>query len=863
MTMIFVTYMLIFQQLIVVLLLISEQVHYVVSTSSSSTTTCDMRRLHTPCFGPAIDDCGCSSSLDYESASTSSANNSMSISSKSMSMSMMECVHGICVRIPRDYGEPCCAFDWCTTNKPCSEYSISNPSMKLRCSPTCGICISETEVDIRPEAIAAAVVAADEVQVPEIEEEEEEEEAFYNHRCLIDNSNNNNSLESIAAFRTWARTVLTSLPIVTPKSDTELRDVLRIVQQNGCFIRPMGSTHSAPGIVASQKDNDEENNIVIVSLINYTPDDPEWNDIKIIINNNSNNNTSTDNNDDDDDDDDDDAQVRTPAGKTQLELYSIIRPKGYFLPTQTAGWLFTMGGIVANSVHGGHFGKSFLHNYVTSMRVMYSNGTIAILTNEENENDLCMWRSSYGLLGIITSITIQIEKHDTKDQYYKMGIESTRTVQDMDELQAHVERVKNEYIAGQFYYEPITKEVLTIVQQTINIPCINDDDDSSKTTSAITAITLEDEDCEWNYWNAECECVSCSSITTDEDDDSSSSLCSHQYQFGDWTLSTSCRPVNKPIPTNNNECVWDYTTSECRRSASDGKNYCKYRYEAGDISLDDSCRLKNEIPPPPPDTNTIISSYEKLIVDNPLLGLTGVPIGNDDIIQELNCLASRLGLESLIRQQVFKNIKRLVEESYITTNDGFYVTEGVTLPVAYLGYIFPAEYLYAILEEISTTLVGDNKFILTAPIEFRFITIDNNDSSSGNAILTPGNLQNGEYVALEAVSLEIPGWTPNNNNNNKGGGNSWREQFQDIENIIKQYNGAVPHTGKYFGMGIDDDDDDDDSMGETDGLIKPFQNIDKNLIFTSDQKDIFESYRSIVDPNGLFNKGFMAEYLKS
>jgi hypothetical protein len=860
--------MLIIQLIVVLLLLISEQVSSS-STTTTTTTTCDMRRLHTPCFGPAIDDCGCSSSLDDESASSSSSS-STRINNSSISMTMptmMECVHGICVRIPRDYGEPCCAFDWCTTNnKPCAEYSISNPSMKLRCSPTCGICISETEVDIRPEAVAAtASAAADaEVQVPEIEE------AFYNHRCLIDNgssSNNGNNenslnLKPIAAFRTWARTVLTSIPIVTPKNDTELRDVLRIVQQNGCFVRPMGSTHSAPGVVASQKNNDEENNIVIVSLINYIPDDPEWNDIRIINSNNDNDN-----------DDDNAAQVRTPAGKTQLELYTIIRPKGYFLPTQTAGWLFTMGGIIANSVHGGHFGKSFLHNYVTSMRVMYSNGTIAILTNEEennNNDDLYMWRNSYGLLGIITSITIQIEKHDTENQYYKMGIESTRTVQDMNELQVHVERIKNEYIAGQFFYEPTTKEVLTIVQQIVNVPPrVNDNDDgSSMTTSdATTTISLEDEDCEWNYWNAECECISCSSIPDDEES-SSSSLCSHQYQFGDWTLSTSCRPVNKPIPTTNDECVWDYTTSECRKS-SDGENYCKYRYEAGDISLDDSCRLKNEILPPPPDTNTIISSYEKIVVDNPLLGLTGVPIGNDDFIQEINCLASRLGLESLIRQQVLTNIKRLVEESYITTNDGFYVTEGVTLPVAYLGYIFPAEYIYAVLEEISTT-IGD-KFILTAPIEFRFITIDNNDSDSGEsgrgsgsgsgngigvgvggALLTPGNLQNGEYVALEAVSLEIPGWTSQSSNTNENSV-SWREQFQDIENIIKQYDGAVPHTGKYFGMGID----------PIDGILKPFQNIDKNLIFTSNQKIQFESYRSIVDPNGLFNKGFMADYLKS
>jgi hypothetical protein len=43
------------------------------------------------------------------------------------------------------------------------------------------------------------------------------------------------------------------------------------------------------------------------------------------------------------------------------------------------------------------FGKSFLNNYVTKMRVMLSDGSTKIIEKSE----LKFWRQSFGLLGII------------------------------------------------------------------------------------------------------------------------------------------------------------------------------------------------------------------------------------------------------------------------------------------------------------------------------------------------------------------------------------------------------------------------------------------------------------------------------
>ena len=49
------------------------------------------------------------------------------------------------------------------------------------------------------------------------------------------------------------------------------------------------------------------------------------------------------------------ATVHVNAGWSLLKLYSRIRPAGYTLPTQTALPSFQLGGVIANSVHGGTY----------------------------------------------------------------------------------------------------------------------------------------------------------------------------------------------------------------------------------------------------------------------------------------------------------------------------------------------------------------------------------------------------------------------------------------------------------------------------------------------------------------------------
>merc|ERR1712176_766094 len=114
--------------------------------------------------------------------------------------------------------------------------------------------------------------------------------------------------------------------------------------------------------------------------------------------------------------DDGSQRATVNAGWTQLHLFKRTRPHGFFVPAQTAGYFFSIGGIVANSVHGGAYNEGFINEYVTRMRVMDWQGVIHIIDQEE---ELRHWRCSFGLLGIILGVEFRLE-HRTRLEMYSV-----------------------------------------------------------------------------------------------------------------------------------------------------------------------------------------------------------------------------------------------------------------------------------------------------------------------------------------------------------------------------------------------------------------------------------------------------------
>merc|ERR1719469_440983 len=108
--------------------------------------------------------------------------------------------------------------------------------------------------------------------------------------------------------------------------------------------------------------------------------------------------------------------MKVNAGWSQLDVYERIRPENLWFPTQTAGYFFQMAGVIANTVHGAGYDKSFVYAYVTQMRVMLHDGTIKIISDE---NELKFWRNSYGLLGLILGVEMNLVERVKHQMYTK------------------------------------------------------------------------------------------------------------------------------------------------------------------------------------------------------------------------------------------------------------------------------------------------------------------------------------------------------------------------------------------------------------------------------------------------------------
>jgi len=170
----------------------------------------------------------------------------------------------------------------------------------------------------------------------------------------------------------------------------------------GYKVRIGGTGHSAGGLVTDGQDP----NTVVLSLGEFTSSDPFWEF-------------------DFHKGEDGSQRASVNAGWTQLHLFKKIRPHGYFVPAQTAGYFFALGGIVANSVHGGAYNEGFINEYVTRMRVMDWEGNIHII---DDEAELRHWRCSFGLLGIILGVEFRLE-HRTRLEMYSVK----RTLEKWDE----------------------------------------------------------------------------------------------------------------------------------------------------------------------------------------------------------------------------------------------------------------------------------------------------------------------------------------------------------------------------------------------------------------------------------------------
>ena len=129
------------------------------------------------------------------------------------------------------------------------------------------------------------------------------------------------------------------------------------------------------------------------------------------------------------------------AGVSLEEIISVFAPKGWF-PMICPGTKFvTIGGAIANDIHGKahHIDGSFV-NCVLSFTILLADGQIVQASRIENEDLFAANFGGLGLLGVILDVTLQLRKIETT--YFS---QRSMVIKNLDHMLETLDQYDHEY----------------------------------------------------------------------------------------------------------------------------------------------------------------------------------------------------------------------------------------------------------------------------------------------------------------------------------------------------------------------------------------------------------------------------------
>ncbi len=106
-----------------------------------------------------------------------------------------------------------------------------------------------------------------------------------------------------------------------------------------------------------------------------------------------------------------DGIIEAEAGVTLADILKIAVPAGWFLSVTPGTKFVTLGGAVANDVHGkNHHVAGTFGNHVLSFELLRSDGTVMTCSPEENSEMFAATIGGLGLTGLITKVKIKLQR---------------------------------------------------------------------------------------------------------------------------------------------------------------------------------------------------------------------------------------------------------------------------------------------------------------------------------------------------------------------------------------------------------------------------------------------------------------------
>ena len=126
--------------------------------------------------------------------------------------------------------------------------------------------------------------------------------------------------------------------------------------------------------------------------------------------------------------------LRCEAGITFSDILKLIVPKGWFLPVVPGTQFISVGGAIANDIHGkNHHQAGTFGRYVTGFELLRSDGTRLFCSPKQNQDLFCATIGGLGLTGLITwaemqlipiqspFLAVELIKFDHLDDFYRLN----------------------------------------------------------------------------------------------------------------------------------------------------------------------------------------------------------------------------------------------------------------------------------------------------------------------------------------------------------------------------------------------------------------------------------------------------------
>ena len=129
--------------------------------------------------------------------------------------------------------------------------------------------------------------------------------------------------------------------------------------------------------------------------------------------------------------------IEVQSGTLLIDILKKIINKGWFFPVTPGTKYVTVGGMIANNIHGKNTRKNQIKHYIQEFEIILENKKIVKCSRNKNKKIFDLTVGGFGLTGIILSAKIKLRKINSSYIYQK--IEKFRNY---DQLFLHLKKMR-------------------------------------------------------------------------------------------------------------------------------------------------------------------------------------------------------------------------------------------------------------------------------------------------------------------------------------------------------------------------------------------------------------------------------------